>query len=138
MMSILPMAIISVLAALLSSMSVWADKLDDVRLSLNDVYMAGLMTGWMFLLEGFYMVHKQFILLGGILIALFFLVIRTQAFITPYQYIRGMIPHHSMAVLMSKRLQEKYGRETVVGLPTQIIESQEQEIRLMKKLSESK
>ncbi len=134
MMSILPMAIISILSALLSSMSVWADKLDDIRLSLNDIYMATLMTGWMFLLEGLYMKTRLFIIIGVIVILYSFIAIRTQLFITPYQFVRGMIPHHSMAVLMSKRLQEKYGMNVVAQLPTQIIKSQEQEIDLMKKL----
>lgn len=133
-MSILPMAIISILSALLSSMSVWADKLSDIRLSLNDIYMATLMTGWMFFLEGVYMKMSQYILIGISLILLSFVAIRTQLLITPYQFIRGMIPHHSMAVLMSKRLQEKYGNHIVAQLPSQIVESQEQEIQLMKKI----
>jgi hypothetical protein len=133
-MSILPMAIISILSSLLSSMSVWADKLSDIRLSLNDIYMATLMTGWMFLLEGLYIKTRLFIILGVIVILFSFMAIRTQLFITPYQFVRGMIPHHSMAVLMSKRLQDKYGNHIVAQLPSQIIESQEQEIRLMKKI----
>ncbi len=115
-------------------MSVWADKLSDIRLSLNDIYMATLMTGWMFLLEGLYIKTRLFIILGVIVILFSFMAIRTQLFITPYQFVRGMIPHHSMAVLMSKRLQDKYGNHIVAQLPSQIIESQEQEIRLMKKI----
>jgi hypothetical protein len=33
------MFVIMILAGALSTMSVWVDKLDDVRFSLNDVYM---------------------------------------------------------------------------------------------------
>ena len=33
-------------------MNVWVDKWDDIRFSINDVYMTLLMTGWMFLFMG--------------------------------------------------------------------------------------
>jgi hypothetical protein len=39
--------IIMILSGLLSSMSFWADKLSDARLSINDLYMILLMTAWM-------------------------------------------------------------------------------------------
>ena len=38
---------IMILSGLLSTMNVYADKLDDIRWSLNDIYMTTLMTGWM-------------------------------------------------------------------------------------------
>ena len=41
------MFFIMILAGLLSTMNMWADKIDDVRFSLNDFYMIGLMVGWM-------------------------------------------------------------------------------------------
>lgn len=131
-MSVFQMALVGILSALLSSMSVWADKLSDVRLSLNDWYMATLMTGWMFLLEGFLMRSVKFMLIGTLVVAVSFALIRTQAFVSIKQYIQGMIPHHSMAVLMSRRLQEKYGDAVLYGLPSSIITSQEEEIKRMK------
>jgi len=36
--STIPMFIIMILAGLLSSMNVWVDKLSDIRLHLNDIY----------------------------------------------------------------------------------------------------
>ena len=48
--STIPIFIIMIIAGLLSSMNVWTDKLRDIRLHLNDIYMAILMTGWMFAL----------------------------------------------------------------------------------------
>lgn len=123
---------VSILAALLSSMSVWADKLSDVRLSLNDIYMALLMTGWMFFLEGGLLGHRFYFFFGAALILLSFYAIRTQLFIGVNQYIQGMIPHHSMAVYMSKKLIQKLGDSAVAGLPGEIIKSQENEIRFMK------
>jgi hypothetical protein len=132
-MKVLPMFIISMLAALLSSMSVWADKWDDVRLSLNDFYMAFLMTGWMFLLEGMMMFHGSYILGGTALILVSFLCIRFQVFVDIQQYVRGMIPHHSMAILMSKKLIAKYGAGVLGSLPQEIIKTQESEILYLKK-----
>jgi hypothetical protein len=126
------MFIFSILAALLSSMSVWADKWSDVRLSLNDFYMAFLMTGWMFFLEGSFHFHLKYILFGIGLIVLSFFAIRTQFLVGVREYVRGMIPHHSMAVLMSKRLVEKYGDTVFGNLPKEIIQGQESEIRYMK------
>jgi hypothetical protein len=41
-----------VLSGLLSTMNVWVDKVDDIRFSINDLYMTLLMTGWMFLFMG--------------------------------------------------------------------------------------
>jgi hypothetical protein len=126
------MFIISMLSALFSSMSIWADTWDDVRLSLNDFYMAFLMTGWMFLLEGAWMFHGSFMVGGAILILLSFICIRTQAFVDVQQYVRGMIPHHSMAVLMSKKLIQKYGESVLGTLPRQIVKNQESEIVYLK------
>ena len=46
------MFVIMILSGLLSTMNVWVDKYDDIRFSMNDVYMIMLMTGWMFLFMG--------------------------------------------------------------------------------------
>ena len=126
------MFVISVLAGALSTMSVWVDKLDDVRFSLNDVYMILLMTGWMILFMGIYYTHFGPGLFGLALVIISLWAIRTQAFITTHQFVTGMIPHHSMAVHMSKRLREK-------GTPLrefadEIITTQEKEIAFMKQL----
>ena len=133
--STIPMFIIMILAGLLSSMNVWTDKLSDIRLHLNDIYMAILMTGWMFALMGLYYMNMTHILLGTIIIIVMLYMIRNQTFINESQYLSGMIPHHSMAILMSKRLLEKNLplEPKLKQLATNIISSQEIEINLMKK-----
>ncbi len=125
------MFFIMLLSGLLSTMNVWVDKWDDIRFSLNDAYMTLLMTGWMFLFMG--LVYRE---LGGALIGLLLIVIniwciRTQFLITERQYKLGMIPHHSMAVLMSKRLLEK--DNNISDFVKNIIETQEDEIVFLKK-----
>ncbi len=128
----LHMAYIMILSGLLSSMYVWSDKWSDVRISLNDFYMIGLMTSWMF----FFMALIDFdktLLVGSICsIVLFFVCIRKQVGITRNQYFTGMIPHHSMAVLMSKRLIEKEElNENEKRFVENIIRTQEAEINFM-------
>jgi len=129
------MFIIMILAGLLSSMNVWTDKLSDIRFHLNDIYMAVFMTGWMFAIMGLYYMNITQIILGTIIIIVMLYMIRSQTFINEYQYLSGMIPHHSMAVLMSKRLLEKNLplEPEIKQLATNIISSQESEINLMKK-----
>jgi hypothetical protein len=124
-----------IIAGLLSSMNVWTDKLSDIRLHLNDIYMAILMTGWMFSLMGLYYMNMTQIILGTIIIIIMLYMIRKQTFINESQYLSGMIPHHSMAVLMSKRLLEKNLslESEIKQLAINIISSQESEINLMKK-----
>ncbi len=111
-----------------STMNVWANRLDDIYLHVNDLYMVGLMTGWMFFFMGFFEQNMNKMVWGGLGAALFFYLIRNQTFVTENQYLRGMIPHHSMAVTMSKRLTNS----SIQPLLDHIIESQEKEIILMK------
>lgn len=129
------MFVIMIFAGLLSTMSVWADKWEDVRFSINDVYMILLMTGWMILFMGIYYKEMTPALIGALLVVSIFSAIRKQFLVTPDQYLRGMIPHHSMAVHMSRKLIEK-------GTPftpfvQNIIDTQEQEILFMRTILQS-
>jgi len=118
-----------ILSGALSTMNVWVDTYTDMRFSLNDVYMIALMTGWMFLFMGLFD-GERFIAIGGaIAVALSIWCIRTQFMITELQYIAGMIPHHSMAIHMSKKLSAH--PNTISGLLTNIIKGQREEIRFM-------
>ena len=134
------MIIIMFISGLLSSMYIWSDKISDMRISLNDIYMSSLMTGWMFLLMGIYYKMYNYILPSLITILVTLYMIRNQSFISPSQYITGMIPHHSMAITMSKRLLEKgYNLENkkyieLKKLLLNIISTQEREIDILKKL----
>ena len=124
------MVICMFFAGYASTMNNWIDKLDDFRFSLNDFYMTGLMTGWMLFFMGLFTlnIHKA---IGGLMVAVvFFGLIRTQLFVTEVQFLRGMIPHHSMAVMMSKRLEKK--PNSIQHLLDQIVQTQEKEIIIMK------
>ena len=113
-----------------STMNNWIDNWDDFRFSINDFYMVGLMTGWMFFFMGLFTLQFGKTMFGLIGVIIFFALIRTQTFVNEIQYLKGMIPHHSMAILMSKRLEKK--PNSIQPLLKQIIETQEKEIIIMK------
>jgi hypothetical protein len=124
-----------IIAGLLSSMYIWVDKIDDVRITLNDIYMISLMTGWMLL---FMNIGNNLLIsfISIIIILLSLLAIRKQFGINKKIFFRGMIPHHSMAIHMSKKLLQKNNTLTDEErrLINSIIITQEKEIELMKSL----
>lgn len=123
------MFFIMVLSGLLSTMNVWVDKIEDIRFSMNDAYMTLLMTGWMFLFMGMIYQELNIFFIGLVLVIVNIWCIRTQFLITVTQYKLGMIPHHSMAVHMSKKLLEK---QKNIPFVENIITTQEKEILILK------
>jgi hypothetical protein len=123
------MFFIMLLSGALSTMNVWADKYDDIRFSINDAYMILLMTGWMFLFMGLVYQERKVFVIGIILVLSNILCIRTQKFVTESQYKKGMIPHHSMAIHMSKKLLEK--ENNIKPFIENIINTQQKEILFM-------
>jgi uncharacterized membrane protein YGL010W len=119
-----------ILSGALSTMNMWVDKLDDIRFSLNDVYMILLMTGWMFLFMGLFFKERTPFIVGAILVIGNLFCIRTQFLINENQYKLGMIPHHSMAIHMSKKLLEK--KNNIQPFLKNLIVTQENEILFMK------
>jgi hypothetical protein len=127
------MIAIMLVSGILSSMWVWADKVSDISISLNDIYMILLMNAFMVFFMS--LLDKQYVwVAGSALVVLGVLwLIRTQTFISKTQYFQGMIPHHSMAVHMSKRLLEKDGlTNEQKQFVNNIIETQAQEIEWMR------
>ena len=114
------------------------NTLGDVYNSLNQVYMAGLMTAPMVVIElllmsGMYKNKKlNLLLIAGSCVAgtAFFLLIRQQTAISDRQFLRSMIPHRSGAILMcdGASLQDQRIRE----LCKTIVTGQQQEIDQMR------
>lgn len=125
------MFFIMILSGLLTTMNVWVDKLDDIRFSINDIYMTLLMNGWMFLFMGLYYSETLILCVGLFLVVTNIWCIRTQFMVTSEQYILGMIPHHSMAILMSKKLIQ-HQPPLLNDFVSNIITTQEKEIEYMK------
>ena len=124
------MFFIMILSGLLSTMNVWVDKYDDIRFSINDVYMILLMSGWMFFFMGLIYQEMYIFIIGILLVITNIWCIRTQFLITETQYKLGMIPHHSMAIHMSKKLLDK--KNNIQAFIENIINTQEKEILFMK------
>ena len=124
------MFIIMLLSGFLSTMNVMVDKYQDIRFSLNDLYMTLYMTGWMFLFMGLFYKETNICLIGLLLVVVNLWCIRRQFMINEKQYLLGMIPHHSMAVHMSKQLLHK--KNNINKFIKNIIINQENEIKLMK------
>ena len=126
------MFFIMIISGFLTTMNVFVNNISDIRLSLNDIYMNLMMTGWMFLFMGIYYKENYIFLIGLCLVLFNFLLIRTQFMISEKQYLLGMIPHHSMAIFMSKKLLEKQNSNK--EFLEKIINNQSNEIDYMKKV----
>ena len=124
------MFFIMIISGLLSTMNIWVDKLDDIRFGMNDAYMILLMSGWMFLFMGMIYHEMNIFFIGLLLVIVNIWCIRNQFLITETQYKLGMIPHHSMAIHMSKKLLEK--NNNISRFLENIIKTQENEINILK------
>jgi uncharacterized protein (DUF305 family) len=132
------MLIIS-LAVMYGAMFLNVDETNHIYLSLNRFYMSLLMVSPMAILMVNMMVNmyqdKKMNLIvsvsGIIVFAASLFCLRTQAFISDRQYMKGMIPHHSSAIMTSKNATIRDPEVRI--LADSIIQSQEEEIRLMKR-----
>ncbi len=126
---------IMILAGFLSTMNTWNTSWNNIYFSLNDLYMVLLMTGWMLFFMGIYYKYFYGIIIGLVLIIFSFVAIRNQLFITEDQFLRGMIPHHAMAILMAESLKNKPNSSKT--LINNIITTQNKEINEMKEKLDS-
>lgn len=124
------MTVSMVLAGFLSTMNTWSTSLDNVYFSLNDVYMVGIMTGFMFFFMGSLTLQWKEAIVGGIVGSLFLMAARFQWLVGQNQYLHQMIPHHSMAVFLSERLSLK--PNGIQPYLDTIIKNQSAEIAYMK------
>jgi hypothetical protein len=128
---------------MLVSMFSRVNVLSNVFLSLNQVYMAGLMVAPMLLIMLTVMssmfknkrLNAVLFVAGVVLTGLFWLLVRTQAGVGNRQFLRSMIPHHAGAILVCKEASLTDPR--IEQLCREIIASQEREIRQMKTLMEN-
>lgn len=117
-------------------------EIDHFMLSNNRAYMAFLMVSPMAIVMLLFMLpmytnrKKNAAIFGisTILFCLFFYMLRTQAFISNVQYMRGMIPHHSSAIMTSQNAAIK--DPATKELSKEIIKAQKREIAEMKKIIE--
>ena len=123
--------------AMYALMYAMVDRFANVHNSLNQAYMAGLMTAPMLMFELLLMrsmyrnaKSNAVVVIGGALLLVgCFAAIRTQAGISDKQFLRSMIPHHAGALLMCE--QAALHDPEVKALCERIRASQQSEIELM-------
>lgn len=111
---------------------------DHIYLSLNRAYMTLLMVSSMaivmlLMMKMMYTDRRKNLIIYISSVAVFILsltLLRTQTPIGDVQYMKGMIPHHSSAILTSKNAELK--DPEVKALAKGIVEAQEKEISQMK------
>jgi uncharacterized protein (DUF305 family) len=116
------------------------DELPHVYNNLNQAYMAALMAAPMLIIELLLMRsmypdrwrNALLIVIGLVVLAGAWTLIRQQTAIADRQFLRSMIPHHSGAVLMCE--QASISDERVQALCRRIVESQLAEITEMEAL----
>lgn len=129
-----------IIGMFLNGMNVLAYRLDDLYLSNTLIYSAFLMASNMCILEIFmhhnYSGHFDTNLFIFFLIFSIFLVVslREQYCVDDKQWLRRMISHHSTALTTSHKINERTKNKEIKRLSSDIILTQEKEIKLMKKL----
>lgn len=116
------------------------DRADHIYLSLTRLYMTLMMVAAMAVVMlatmGMMYKNKRLNLMIGIasfvVFGLSLAGVRTQTLIGDVQYMKGMIPHHSIAIMVSKKAHLK--DPEVIQLSQSIIKAQENEIAQMKKI----
>ena len=119
------------------------DSVRQVVPNSNNLYMAGLMTSPMLLMEVVLMRsmypdrRKNAVVIGAGLILLIsaFAAIRSQALVGDVQFLKSMIPHHSGAILMCR--EGLLSDPRVQNLCRAIVDSQKREIEEMETLLDS-
>jgi Ca2+/Na+ antiporter len=120
--------------------SITVNKRIYITNNLGKVYMSVIMAGLMLFLEVMMHDHQYSVfslnlyLLLASLVALFVYLYRYQIAIDDKQYLKGMIEHHSMALLTSEEILKKTNNYNVAKLAKNIIQEQQDEIDSMKKL----
>jgi Ca2+/Na+ antiporter len=105
--------------------------------NIGKAYMAVIMALFMVLLEVMMHDHQYNVLnlnLYAIIfasLALFIYLYRKQVAINDKQYLEGMIEHHSMALLTSEEILKKTDNYNIAKLAKNIIQTQQDEIRIM-------
>lgn len=116
------------------------DQFDHFSITVNRIYMAICMIAIMAIIMLLYMLNmyrdkklNTLILLGSVVVFFGFLsMLRNQTFISDVQWMRGMIPHHSSAIMTSQMAHLKDAQARKLAL--EIIEAQKREIAEMREI----
>jgi len=108
--------------------------------NIGKAYMSSIMALFMILLEVMMHDHQYHVLSLNLYIliisglVLFVYLYRKQVAINDKQYLEGMIEHHSMGLLTSEEILKKTDNYNVAKIAKNIIQTQQDEIRIMRDL----
>jgi hypothetical protein len=108
--------------------------------NIGKVYLAIIMALSMVLIEVMMHDHQYHVLSANwyailfALLSIFIYLYRKQIAINDKQYLEGMIEHHSMALLTSEEILKKTDNYNIAKLAKNIIQTQTDELRVMKEL----
>jgi hypothetical protein len=120
--------------------AIMIENISDFTNSLGKAYMAVIMGICMLFLEVImhdhqYSVFSTHLYIGLItVLTVCIYLYRKQVAIKDKQYLEGMVEHHSMALLTSKEILKKTDDYNIAKLAKNIIEAQENEIKIMRGL----
>ena len=120
--------------------AIMVENIKDVTNSVGKAYMAVIMGIYMVFLEVIMHDHQYSVVSTGfyigltVLLVLFIYLYRKQVAVNNKQYLESMIEHHSMALLTSKEILKKTDDYNIAKLGKNIIEAQENEIKIMRDL----
>ena len=116
------------------------NSLSDITNNIGKAYLAAIMGLSMVLIEvGMYdmqygVVSSTKYAIIIVLLGLFIYLYRNQVAIKDNEYVKGMIEHHSMAIFMSEEILKKTDNYNIAKLAKNIVQSQKDEIQIMKDL----
>jgi hypothetical protein len=119
---------------------IMVNQYSDITNNIGKVYLSTIMGLFMIVLD--IMIHDHhyhvfslhMYLLFGVTLAIFIYLYKKQVAIKDDEYVKGMIEHHSMALLTSEEILKKTDNYDIAKLAKQIIQTQTDEIRTMKEL----
>lgn len=139
--------IMFIIALVLDPMNIMIYSFDDYYISkpliFSSLYMASTML-WghqivHFLQKGIHHFNTKIFVSGLILSLLFIYILRSQLFFNSTDWLKGMIPHHSVAITTTKKVLEKVSGDEnensyIYSLAKDIVYNQEREIIFMKNM----
>jgi uncharacterized protein (DUF305 family) len=120
--------------------AIMVNQRSDITNNLGKAYVSILMALFMIGLEIMMHDHQYSIfssklyLVLAFFISVFIYLYRKQVAIYDEQYLEGMIEHHSMAIFMSEEILKKTDNYNIAKLAKNIVQSQKDEIQIMKDL----
>lgn len=106
-----------------------------IQKNFTKIWSAVLMAGSMIVVEGMMWIDLRLIFVGLLISFLGYRALRSQLFVTPKDFLSGMIEHHGMAIVMSEKLLQRTNvPKKVENLANRILRVQESEIAEMNNL----